>query len=230
MSFLGKKHSAVTRAKLAAISAGNKHFLGRKHSEETKAKISASNKGKNLGNKLSSEHNIKLQTAAVEANRRRVWTKESREKLSRWQLGKSKPECSHKHTEETKRLLSKLKKGKPASPALLKHLRRLHQTLIGSKYRYQGIWMRSSFEMRVAAAFDALGIRWLYEPKRFDLGDTTYLPDFYLPDDDAYWEVKGWLSPVSLHKITRFRELNPEIPLVVIKRCEVELLEQAVSR
>jgi len=49
--------------------------------------------------------------------------------------------------------------------------------------RYRGYRFRSRLEARWAVFFDALEIRWLYEPEGFELSDgTRYLPDFHLPD------------------------------------------------
>jgi len=46
---------------------------------------------------------------------------------------------------------------------------------------YRGVQMRSRLEGKWAVFFDALGIPWEYEPKRFYLsGDRSYLPDFRL--------------------------------------------------
>ena len=56
---------------------------------------------------------------------------------------------------------------------------------------YNGHLFRSRLEARWAVFFDVLGIRWEYEPEGFSLEDgTCYLPDFYLPDDEVYVEVK----------------------------------------
>jgi len=76
---------------------------------------------------------------------------------------------------------------------------------------------------------DALGVPWRYEPKRFDLGEFTYTPDFYLPDDGAYWEVKGWYTPNSRVKIEAFRLQHPEVPLVLFGKSCVELIERTAS-
>lgn len=60
---------------------------------------------------------------------------------------------------------------------------------------YNGYKFRSRLEARWGIFFDALGIKWIYEPEGFDLGDGVYyLPDFYLPEMDAYFEVKGVLN------------------------------------
>lgn len=56
---------------------------------------------------------------------------------------------------------------------------------------YQGIEFRSRLEARVAAGMDRIGVVWEYEPEGFQIGPTErYLPDFYLPQADAWLEVK----------------------------------------
>ncbi len=56
---------------------------------------------------------------------------------------------------------------------------------------YHGYLFRSRLEARWAVFFDALGVRWEYEPEGLVLSDGTfYLPDFYLPDFCCYFEVK----------------------------------------
>ena len=62
--------------------------------------------------------------------------------------------------------------------------------------RYKGYLFRSRLEARWAVFFDALGIRFEYEPEGFDLGGGDwYLPDFYFPEGSylcggSYGEVK----------------------------------------
>lgn len=60
--------------------------------------------------------------------------------------------------------------------------------------QYNGYKFRSRLEARWAVFFDAIGMRYEYEPEGFevDIGDKKirYLPDFYLPELDVYAEVK----------------------------------------
>lgn len=56
---------------------------------------------------------------------------------------------------------------------------------------YKGYRFRSRLEARWAVFFDALGLRWEYEPEGFELPSGRYLPDFYLPLFGVYVEVKG---------------------------------------
>lgn len=56
---------------------------------------------------------------------------------------------------------------------------------------YQGYKFRSRLEARWAVFFDSLGIRYEYEKEGFDLPEVgRYLPDFWLPDYEAWVEVK----------------------------------------
>ena len=56
---------------------------------------------------------------------------------------------------------------------------------------YNGYRFRSRLEARWAVFFDAMGIRYEYEPEGFKLENgECYLPDFYLPEMRIYVEVK----------------------------------------
>lgn len=55
---------------------------------------------------------------------------------------------------------------------------------------YRGGVTRSRLEARWLIAFDSLGVRWQYEPRRFKSADESYLPDLYLPGCRAYVEIK----------------------------------------
>lgn len=56
---------------------------------------------------------------------------------------------------------------------------------------YNGYRFRSRLEARWAVFFDAIGLRYEYEPEGYETYDgIKYLPDFYLPDLGVYFEVK----------------------------------------
>lgn len=71
---------------------------------------------------------------------------------------------------------------------------------------YNGYRFRSRLEARWAVFFDYIGIAYEYEPEGFDLGDNLfYLPDFYLPETNAWVEIKGkQLTDTDREKIIRF--------------------------
>lgn len=58
--------------------------------------------------------------------------------------------------------------------------------------RYKGHHFRSRLEARYAVLLDSLGVPWEYESEGYVLPDgTQYLPDFWLPREGIYLEVKG---------------------------------------
>lgn len=57
---------------------------------------------------------------------------------------------------------------------------------------YAGVRFRSRLEAEWAYNLDALGIAWCYEPDGVALpSGAPYAPDFWLPNDRAWLEVKG---------------------------------------
>ena len=57
---------------------------------------------------------------------------------------------------------------------------------------YNGYRFRSRLEARWAVFFDTAGIAYEYEKEGFVLSDgTKYLPDFWLPQFECFFEVKG---------------------------------------
>lgn len=81
----------------------------------------------------------------------------------------------------------------------------LHQD--SGDVRYKGEMMRSRLEVKWATFFDVWGISWEYEPVGFRLSSGGYLPDFFLPDYGAFFEVKGELRNGDADKISRFAML-----------------------
>jgi len=57
---------------------------------------------------------------------------------------------------------------------------------------YNGYKFRSRIEARWAVFLDAMDIEYQYEPEGYELkSGERYLPDFYLPEDKVWLEVKG---------------------------------------
>jgi hypothetical protein len=82
--------------------------------------------------------------------------------------------------------------------------------------QYNKIWFRSNWEVVYAKYLDSKGIKWLYESKTFDLGNTTYTPDFYLPNVDLYVEVKGYKSDVFIKKFNLFKKIYKDINILIL--------------
>ncbi len=77
------------------------------------------------------------------------------------------------------------------------------------------IYFRSSWEANMARYYNYVGIKWQYEPREFIFesikrGCLSYRPDFYLPDEDRWVEVKGWMDKKSKTKLKRFEKYYPE--------------------
>ncbi len=97
------------------------------------------------------------------------------------------------------------------------------KTYTKSGYREDlGHYVRSSWEADMARVFRHLGWDYQYEPQTFELQKNgqsiTYTPDFYIPAQDTFYEIKGWMDKASAEKISLFREQYPGKNLVVIDK------------
>ena len=102
--------------------------------------------------------------------------------------------------------------------------------------QYKGYNFRSRLEARWAVFFDALGLKWEYEPEGFELDDgTKYLPDFKVqyPDGGEQWfEVKSSLSNMSLEewlKVLKFEKESGYGVIVLDGTPEPKMYQNASS-
>lgn len=77
-----------------------------------------------------------------------------------------------------------------------------------------GISLRSTWEADACRYFNHMGWKWFYEPQTFFFtkekrGVISYLPDFYLPEQDIYIELKGFLDSRGRSAIHKFRKYYP---------------------
>lgn len=56
---------------------------------------------------------------------------------------------------------------------------------------YNGILFRSRTEARWAFVFEQFGWTYFYEQETYSLAEGLYLPDFFIPKLDLFFEVKG---------------------------------------
>ena len=73
-----------------------------------------------------------------------------------------------------------------------------------AKIRYRGLLFQSELEAQWAKFFDALEIEWVYRPDIFY--SSNFVPDFYLPESDAFFEVKETITDSDVCKIKMFIE------------------------
>lgn len=109
-----------------------------------------------------------------------------------------------KHTEETKKKIAKKMKGNNFGLGR------------GTISYYNGIKMRSTWEVAVASYLDHNDFNWKYEEKIFDLGNfTSYRPDFFIYDEDRNFvkliEVKGYFRKENKKKFELFLKKYPNI-------------------
>lgn len=93
-------------------------------------------------------------------------------------------------------------------------------TIEAIQTRYAGCFFRSRLEARWAVFFDHLGIKWEYEPQGVLVSNRlylpefpgtvnqdgpmptwAYLPDFWLPEQEVWVEVKGSLTTPEARKL-----------------------------
>src|SRR6266581_5789219 len=72
---------------------------------------------------------------------------------------------------------------------------------------YNGHRFRSRLEARWAVFYHTLGIEYLYENEGYNLDGTWYLPDFYLPKQDCFIEIKSQLPTKEEQKKTELLAL-----------------------
>lgn len=79
---------------------------------------------------------------------------------------------------------------------------------------YKGYKFRSRLEAKWAVFFDEVGVRWVYEPEGFDIDGKWYLPDFWLPDDEWFLEIKPTknISQEDQDKIAALDDSSYDLP------------------
>lgn len=93
-----------------------------------------------------------------------------------------------------------------------------HGIMIWYKNRY----FRSSWEANFAKWLDLSEIKWLYEPRGFNLfiknKKTKYYPDFYLPEFDLWIEVKGYWRDDAKEKHSMFLKTYKDINIEIFEK------------
>jgi len=96
---------------------------------------------------------------------------------------------------------------------------------LGSHYFY------SRWEANYARFLNLLGTKWIFQPKTFKLKNQNYTPDFYLPQEDTYVEIKNFLSDYSAKRDREFRELYPKLKLqLILKHDYLKLQDKFASK
>lgn len=98
------------------------------------------------------------------------------------------------------------------------------ENMMGSEIKaietqYNGYRFRSRLEARWAVFFDLIGLKYEYEIEGFEMDELRYLPDFYIPSLDRWFEIKG--KPLTETEIKKceefcFRKDNNNIKFSVL--------------
>jgi hypothetical protein len=95
---------------------------------------------------------------------------------------------------------------------------------------WKGYRFRSRTEARWAVFFDSLSVSFQYEPEGFELDDgIKYLPDFFLPQWNVWFEVKG-VDPTDLEikKAGLLAALTEKSVLMAVGAPDYGILEQVI--
>lgn len=96
----------------------------------------------------------------------------------------------------------------------------------GNMSYYNGIRMRSSWEVKFAAQLDEYNIIWEYEPKIFKiLNGKRYIPDFFIKDKNCFIEIKPsyFVDDLVLSKLKFVEQQGFKTMLVTEKNWESSL-------
>lgn len=122
-------------------------------------------------------------------------TKETRDKIAKYQLGKRHPEEIRLKIQST--VLRKIEDDEWHNSFGVKHY-----------YGDDGISLDSSWEVKFVEYLDSLGITWkrnkIHTTYFWKDSDHKYFPDFYLPDYDVYIEIKGLPTERDYAKWSQF--------------------------
>ncbi len=110
--------------------------------------------------------------------------------------------------------------GRPTSPRAARAKAGIRPDIDSKIYFY------SRWEANYARILNFLGSKWIHQPKRFRLKSQYYTPDFYLPENKTYVEIKNFLSDYSKKRDMEFRELYPEEKLILILKSDYQELEK----
>ena len=95
------------------------------------------------------------------------------------------------------------------------------RTKSGRRADLGDVFFRSAWEANIARWLNFNGVKWEFEPTTFWFekirrGVRSYTPDFYLPEEDRFIEVKGWMDAKSKTKLKRMAKYHPKVNIELL--------------
>jgi len=134
-------------------------------------------------------------------------------------------------TPEGREKLSKQSKGRKLSEKECYRLSVLHSSRVrsaretnhtsgngGKREDLNMMYFRSNWEANLARILNYERKTWEYEPRTFRLAyNLTYTPDFYVHEDDIWYELKGRMTERSKKQLELMPKLFPEIKIILVE-------------
>lgn len=92
-------------------------------------------------------------------------------------------------------------------------------------YTINGIKVQGSWEKKFAEYLSSHNINWTRITIPF-LGSHRYTPDFYCPNEDVYFEVKGFRRDRDIYKMHLVLREHPNLKIKMIEKRELENLDK----
>ena len=140
---------------------------------------------------------------------------EARAAMSRSRTGKPRAPFSQETRDLMSRIMVARLRGNPGSINPGKRGVGGRRSDLGDRY------FRSRYEANYARFLTWSKKTWVYEPKTFwfdaiKRGTRSYTPDFWVPSEVAFHEVKGWMDPKSATKLKRMAKFHPGVKVIVV--------------
>lgn len=156
------------------------------------------------------------QRAALSMTMKNTWARGAIDVANHWSK-----------TSEGRAYLSKLYKGKKLGPnpklslAAQKRIRTRREMMYtsakGGTREDLGCYFRSMWEANFARILNFQAKKWEYEPITFQLEPSfSYTPDFFVSDENTYYEIKGRMNERSEKQLRLMKEIYPNVNLVLI--------------
>ena len=111
------------------------------------------------------------------------------------------------NTIETKQKHSRASRRNFENPQFVARHREYAGYKSAKRTMYKNIVFRSTWEVAIAQLLDQSNITWEYETQSFKLvtvNSRIYIPDFYLPAYNLFFEIKGWYTELGKQKFEAF--------------------------